>query len=47
MTEGNRPDDSLAQVAGVDVMDETSEGFNDRFSAEELVTIYRAMFASG
>jgi hypothetical protein len=31
----------------VRAMNDTRESFNDRFSAEELVAIYRAMFASG
>ena len=30
----------------VRAMDNENEGFNDRYTAEELVAIYRALFAS-
>ncbi len=37
--------DELRKI--VRAMDDTREGFNDRYTAEQLVAIYRAMFASG
>ncbi len=37
--------DELRRI--VRAMDDTREGFNQRFTAEQLVRIFRAMFASG